>query len=146
MCILLLLRRLGYGRPDEATLEASNIVAAGQLALVLFLPLMMAYWFAPVLVAWHGLPPGKALFFSFVACTRNWRAFVVYAISLVLVGALLPSLLIGVLSSVFTGLAGLASVALTLLIILVLLPTVYASFYVSYRDVFVAPPTIRETV
>lgn len=131
-------------RPDEATLEASNIVAAGQLALVLFLPLMMAYWFAPVLVAWHGLSAGKALFFSFVACVRNWRAFLIYAISLVLAGALLPGLLVGMLGSAFAGMAGLLSVVFTVLIILVLLPTVYASFYVSYRDVFVAPKTIRE--
>ena len=143
----LLFKLIVYGqRPDDATLEASNIIAAGQMVLVLFLPMMMAYWFAPVLVAWHGLPASKALFFSFVACMRNWRAFVVYVISLVLAGALLPSLLVGVLGSVFAGLAGLASVALTMLIILVLLPTVYASFYVSYRDVFVAPPTIREKV
>jgi hypothetical protein len=35
----------------------------------------MAYWYAPVLAGWHGLSPAKALFFSFVACLRNWRAF-----------------------------------------------------------------------
>ena len=32
----------------------------------------------------------------------------------------------------------LVSVVLTSLIVLVLLPTLYASFYVSYRDVFVS--------
>ena len=39
------------------------------------------------------------------------------------------------------GLAGgneLLTVVLTSLIVLVLLPTLYASFYVSYRDVFVS--------
>jgi hypothetical protein len=143
----LLFKLIIYGqRPDDATLEASNIVAAGQVALVLFLPLMMAYWFAPVLVAWHGLSVSKALFFSFVACVRNWRAFLVYVVSLVLAGALLPSLLVGMLGSLFAGLASVLSIVFTIMIILVLLPTVYASFYVSYRDVFVIPPTIREHV
>jgi len=141
----LLFKLLIFGqRFDEEVLAASNVMAAGQLALVLFLPLMMAYWFAPVLVAWHGLAPGKALFFSFVACLRNWRAFVVYAISIVLAGALLPGLFVGMLGSMFASMASLLSVVFTVLIVLVLLPTVYASFYVSYRDVFVARSTIDE--
>ncbi|MEO8408988.1 MAG: BPSS1780 family membrane protein, partial [Propionivibrio sp.] len=122
---------------------ASEIVLAGQVALTLFLPVMMAYWFAPVLVAWHNVSAGKALFFSFVACVRNWRAFLVYVLAVVLVGALLPGLIVGVLGTLFAGGASVVSVALTVLITLVLLPTLYASFYISYRDVFVASPTLR---
>ena len=34
------------------------------------LPILMVTWFAQ-LVAWHGQPVGKALFFSFFACWRN---------------------------------------------------------------------------
>ena len=124
--------------PDEKTLTGDPVMFAGQLALLLFTPLMMAYWYAPVLVAWHQLPPGKALFFSFVACRRNWRAFLVYSLAIVLVGALLPGLLVGLLSAVVAGGVELVSVMLTSLIVLVLLPTLYASFYVSYRDVFVS--------
>ena len=124
--------------PPEAVLTSGSVIFAGQLALVLFAPLMMAFWYAPVLVAWHDLSVGKSLFFSFVACLRNWRAFLVYSASIAVVGALLPGLLVGVFSSMFAGAAGLLSVALTSLIVLVLLPTLYASFYVSYRDVFVS--------
>ena len=124
--------------PPEAVLTSGSVIFAGQLALVLFAPLMMAFWYAPVLVAWHDLSVGKSLFFSFVACLRNWRAFLVYSASIAVVGALLPGLLVGVLSSMSAGGAGLLSVALTSLIVLVLLPTLYASFYVSYRDVFVS--------
>ena len=124
--------------PPEAVLTSGSVIFAGQLALVLFAPLMMAFWYAPVLVAWHDLSVGKSLFFSFVACLRNWRAFLVYSASIAVVGALLPGLLVGVFSSMFAGGAGLLSVALTSLIVLVLLPTLYASFYVSYRDVFVS--------
>ena len=131
-------------RPDEELVATSNIVAAGQLALLMFLPLMMAYWFAPVLVAWHGLSASKALFFSFIACLRNWRAFLVYAISVVLIGALLPGFLVGTATSLFAGAGGFFSVIFTVLIVLVLLPTLYASFYISYRDVFVTSAPLRE--
>ena len=141
----LLFKLVVFGqRPDEDAIAASNIIAAGQVALTMFLPLMMAYWFAPVLVAWHGLGAGKALFFSFVACARNWRAFVVYALSVVVAGALLPGLVAGVLTSLFASAAGWFSVLFTVLIVLVLLPTLYASFYISYRDVFVPRPNVQE--
>lgn len=125
-------------RPDEQALGSASVMLAGQLALVLFAPLMMAYWYAPVLVAWHDLSPGKSLFFSFIACLRNWRAFLVYSLAIVVVGALLPGLLVGLFSLMFSGVGNLFSVVLTSLIVLVLLPTLYASFYVSYRDVFVS--------
>lgn len=124
--------------PPEEVLTSNSVMFAGQLALVLFAPLMMAFWYAPVLVAWHDLSVGKSLFFSFIACLRNWRAFLVYSASIAVVGALLPGLLVGVFSAMSAGGAGLLSVALTSLIVLVLLPTLYASFYVSYRDVFVS--------
>ena len=123
--------------PDEAALADNHVMYAGQLTLLLFAPLMMAYWYAPVLVAWHDLPVAKALFFSFVACLRNWRAFVVYALSIAVFGALLPGLLFGVFGMLFAGAGELLSLALVALVALVLLPTLYASFYVSYRDVFV---------
>jgi hypothetical protein len=125
-------------RPDEQALTGDAVMLAGQFALILFAPLMMAYWYAPVLVAWHDLSPGKSLFFSFVACMRNWRAFLVYAISILVVGALVPGLLVGLLSIMFSSVGELFSIGLTAMIILVLLPTLYASFYVSYRDVFVS--------
>ena len=124
-------------RPSEQALATGEIMLAGQLALVLFSPLIMAYWFAPVLVAWHDLPPGKSLFFSFVACMRNWRAFLTYTAAIMVVGAMIPGLVVGLLSSWLSDGGEMFSVTLTLAIVFILLPTLYASFYVSYRDVFV---------
>ena len=125
-------------RPGEEAINNGSVMMAGQLALVLFAPLMMAYWYAPVLVAWHDLSAAKSLFFSFVACARNWRVFLAYLATVMVFGALLPGLLIGLLSSVFADVGNLFSIVFTSLIVLVLLPTLYASFYVSYRDVFVS--------
>jgi len=133
-----LFRMVILGEPQHAKiLDSEAVMLAAQLALASFMPLMMAYWFAPVLVAWHDLSAAKSLFFSFVACLRNWRAFLVYGAAVVIIGALLPGVLTGVLSAVVPGGGGVLSIMLTSLIVLFLLPTLYASFYVSYRDVFV---------
>ena len=98
----------------------------------------MAYWYAPVLAGWHGFSPAKALFFSFVACARNWRAFLVYSMAMLLVATVLPALFVGLLVALLPDGAALLTVLLSVSIILVLAPTLFASFYVSYRDVFVA--------
>lgn len=134
-----LLQLVFLGRqPDEQVLASEEVRLAGQLALALFVPLMIAYWYAPMLVAWNDLPAAKSLFFSFVACVRNWRAFLVYCAAIVAFGAFLPGLLVGVLISLIPSSGGLFISVLTLLIVLFVVPTLYASFYVSYRDVFVS--------
>jgi len=124
-------------RPDEQVLLGGHFVLAIEVALALFVPVMMAYWYAPVLVAWHDLPAGKALFFSLVACLRNWRVFLVYSVALLIFGAFLPGLVLGILSTMFASAGQEFATVLTVFVVLILLPTLYASFYVSYRDVFV---------
>ena len=42
----------------------------------------MVTWFAPQLVAWHNLPIGKALFFSFFTCWRNRWPFLMLGAAL----------------------------------------------------------------
>lgn len=125
-------------KPDEAALSDGSLLLATQIALVLLCPLVMAYWYAPVLASWHGLSPAKALFFSFVACVRNWRAFLVYSVAILVVATLVPGLILGVLAAMLPSGAALLTVLMTVLLILVLAPTLFASFYVSYREVFVA--------
>lgn len=102
-------------------------------ALLLLLPVVMAYWYAPVLAAWHGHSAGKSLFFSLFACLRNWRAFFVYALSLFFL-AVIFALFSGSISAIVPGTGRL--VVMLLLTGFFALPVVYASFYVSYCDVF----------
>jgi hypothetical protein len=123
--------------PGKEVLASGRLMVAKQLVMGLSVPLMMAYWYAPVLVAWHDLPAGKALFFSLVACARNWRAFLSYAATIIVFGVLLPSLVAALMMAVFSVDGNLFSIAFVGLVVLVLLPTQYASLYVSYRDVFV---------
>jgi hypothetical protein len=130
-----LLRMFATGAEPE--LGDNGVLVAAQLALVAFAPLMMAYWYAPVLVAWHGLPPFKSLFFSFVACARNWRPFLIYALVVAAFFALIPAVVRALFAALGPGAMGFFKIAITTVVVLVLAPTLYASFYVSYRDVFV---------
>ena len=134
-----LLRLIVLGeRPPGPALITGEVIVAGQLAMAMFLPLIMAFWFAPVLVAWHDLAAGKALFFSLVACARNWRAFLAYAGAALVFGAIIPGIAVGTLSLMFSDASKVFSVMFTTLIVLIILPTLYASFFVSYREVFVS--------
>ncbi|MBK5915024.1 BPSS1780 family membrane protein [Rhodocyclus purpureus] len=134
----ILLRWMLAGEPPaEEAIESGELLGAAQIALLLLLPLTMAYWYAPMLAAWQGLPAGKALFFSFFAGLRNWRAFLGYGAATAAFGALLPGVVLGLLAGLLPeGANGIARV-LTLPYLMLFAPTLFASFYVSYRDVFV---------
>lgn len=121
--------------PSDETLQSDAFSRALLTVAALYVPVMMMFWFAPVLAAWHGLHAGKALFFSFFASLINWRAFLVYAGTVGLTMVAIPialfvalSLLVGALPGVLMGLLFLTFV--------ILLPTLLASFYASYRDIF----------
>lgn len=120
--------------------EAMGLVADMGVILLLASPLLMAFWFAPLLAAWDGVGAGKSLFFSLVASWRNWRAFTMYGLALVLVGALLPGLILVIAGFLSQSLLNILSVALRMLLIFILAPTMVASIYLSYRDVFAAVP------
>ncbi|MDW8468180.1 MAG: BPSS1780 family membrane protein [Burkholderiales bacterium] len=123
-------------RPEAQTLHSEAFRAALVLAALGYAPVMMMYWFAPVLCAWHGLAPAKALFFSFVATLVNWRAFLGYGLAAALLAVAVPFVVFTVALLFADGrLRGLA-MGLVLPLLLVLLPILYASFFASYRDIF----------
>ena len=122
-----------------STEEAVTLLTDMSIILVMASPLLMAFWFAPLLTAWDGVSAGKSLFFSFVASWRNWRSFAMYGLALVVVGGLLPGLILILAGQISASLLSVLSVALRMLLIFVLAPTMVASVYLSYRDVFAAP-------
>jgi hypothetical protein len=124
--------------PGEDALTSDPFLAATRLALTLLVPLMMAYWYAPTLAAWHGFPASKALFFSFFACLRNWRGFIAYAAAIMVFGALVPGIILGLLAVLMPESVSFFAALFTVPMFLILAPTLFASFYASYRDVFVA--------
>jgi len=96
---------------------ALMVVLVGVLLLMLlYLPLIMAIWFAPALVVLRGLDPWGAMKMSFSGCLQNVLPFLIYG-------------LIG------TALAVVATIPLALGW-LVVGPLSIASIYTSYCDIF----------
>ena len=112
-----------YGkRVDESELMGvmSSMLTSSLIALTLSIPLMMASWFSPLLVVFHNVPPIVAMQRSFFACLKNFIPFQVYGITLIILTIL----------SIMPYGAGLV----------ILIPTLFASIYVSYKDIFLAEP------
>ncbi|OGA06924.1 MAG: hypothetical protein A3D95_16055 [Betaproteobacteria bacterium RIFCSPHIGHO2_12_FULL_69_13] len=123
-------------RPADEVLGSSAFLAALATAAALYTPVMMAFWFGPLLVAWHASGAAKALFFSFVACLMNWGAFLAYGAVTAALMLALPLVVLGTLALVSGGALAVPAMALALPLVIVLLPTLLASFYASYRDIF----------
>lgn len=104
------------------------------LQLVLYTPVLMLMWFAPVLVGWHRLTPGKAMFGSVVACWRNKAALLVFGLVVTAMMMAVSMLVVGVFSALFTSRQALSVVLAPLGLMLMTL--VQASFYPMYRSVF----------
>lgn len=127
---------LSNSRAERALIEEADFTLSALFIMLLMAPVLMAWWFAPVLAAWHRLGVGKALFFSFIACWMNWRPFLVYGLGLLIVAGILPGVLLGILLLVMPGAANLVTALVTMPMVLVIAPTIFASFYASYRDIF----------
>ncbi|KVN41779.1 hypothetical protein WJ63_25530 [Burkholderia pyrrocinia] len=123
----------GETSPTPETLAAQGTVGALFLATALYVPVAMLFWFAPVLTAWHDIPPAKAMFFSVVSCWRNRGAFTIYG--LLWFGVALGTSL--VLSLVLQAL-GAGAYALTLMmpLTIIIVTMLYCSFYATYRGCF----------
>jgi hypothetical protein len=124
---------LGGKRPADEVLQSEDFLTALACAAALYVPVLMMFWFAPPLAAWHGAGPAKALFFSFFACLMNWRAFFAYGAASALLVLALPLALLSVLMLLSFKVA---AISFVFPLLIVLLPTLFASFYASYRDVF----------
>lgn len=131
------------GESAEGQVQEGDLLTALQVGLLLSVPLLMAFWFSPMLTAWEGVAPAKSLFFSFVACWRNWRAFFIYGVGVSFLGAILPGMLLGVAALLSAWLYRMMFAAMAMPLVFVFLPTLFASFYMSYREVFL-PVETRE--
>lgn len=143
--LLLQLMVLGT-RPPAAAFDDGSLAGAAMLAGTLYLPVLAAFWFAPALSAWRGMSALQALFYSFFGVVRNWQAFIAYGLALVVL-SVICSFALFMLALLARGLLGDKSQGTFLLVMLPVMltyvPTLFASFYASYRDVF--PEAAAET-
>ena len=121
------------GTLDRETLMTTEFQSAMWLAMGLYLPLSLLFWHAPALVHWHGISPVKSLFFSLIACFKNFWAFSVFA--LVWMGVFLS---VGLLVATLAGMLGNPELVLTLLFPTAMLMAAmfFTSIYFSFRDCF----------
>lgn len=109
---------MGNREFDQAALMSmmGNIMLAMLVAMALSIPLMMATWFAPLLVIFDDMPALAAMRLSFFACLKNLMPFLIYGIML---------LVLAVVAMIPFGLG-----------LFILVPTLFASIYVSYKNIF----------
>jgi len=130
------LRAMLGGRAPAGELALADIVLPLAVFALSYVPVLMMFWFAPPLAAWHSTGALKALFFSFVACVMNWRAFLAYGAAVALMMMALPLAALLALRAFGGADLRVAVASLVFPLLLLMLPTLFASFYVSYRDVF----------
>ena len=109
------------GDPFQASWTLLTSVGLGALLALLFgmllgLPLLMAYWYAPALVVFRNDEPLAAMKTSFTACLVNMLPMLVYS---------LLGLVFAIAATIPFGLGW-----------LVLGPVFAASVYASYKDIF----------
>lgn len=126
---------LGGQVPNQELMQSSEFMAAMWTFIGLHLPLSLLFWHAPALVYWHDLSPVKSMFFSFVACFRNFWAFTVFA-GVWMAVMVLMVLAITALSSLLDnpGLAGMLLFPGLMLVAAMF----FTSLYFTFRDSFEA--------
>jgi hypothetical protein len=108
--------------------ELRGVMSGGLTAVIVALglsvPLMMAAWFAPLLVVFKDMPAVAAMQLSFLACIKNIIPLQLYTITMVV---------LAVIAAMPYGLG-----------FFLLVPVLFASLYASYEDIFMEAvgPTI----
>ena len=92
------------------------------VATLISLPLLMALWYAPLLVYFNDLGPVAAMKSSFIACLKNTLPLLVYGL------AILAGMFLVMPISMALGQYDLA--------LWILAPVVIPSLYASYRDIY----------
>jgi hypothetical protein len=121
--------------------QPGEIDAATALALALHLPLFLVFWHAPALVHWHGVTPGKSLFFSAVAVLRNLGAHLTFGLGWL--GLFMGcGLVLGLLGNLIGG-PSLAQ-AIMLPTALLMAAMFSTSIFFTFRDCFSADAPLEE--
>jgi len=135
------------GKITEELVLKGDFQLAMWAAMLLYLPLSLLFWHAPALVHWHGVSPAKSVFFSFMACYKNFGALAVFG--LVWVGLFVGVALVITLVAALLGNPGFAGVAMFPAAML-MVSMFFTSLYFTFRDSFVtdvdSPETAHHTV
>ena len=107
------------------------------------MPTVLALWFAPALVVFQDASAATALGASLRAALANWRPLVVYALAVLLFGAVLPIVVAQFIVMLLPSQATIGIVYVGYLVYaLMFAATLHISDYVSYRDIYHAGETL----
>lgn len=113
------------GSPTPEIQAASVTVVRALLAgTLLSLPLLMALWYAPLLVYFNDLSAIAAMKSSLIACAKNAPAMIVYGVA--------------VMGGMFLAMPFAMALRQYDLALWLLAPVVLPSLYVSYKDIYLA--------
>ena len=96
--------------------KANTMVLPMLIAMLFIVPILMAYWYAPLLIGLHNLTALEAMELSFKACLKNMLPFLVYGLifMVIIIVAIIP--------------VGLG--------LIIAVPVMMTSLYTSYVDIF----------
>lgn len=123
----------------ELPIEWVNyLVTSALFMLIALIPVILAFWFAPALIVWHGMTPAKALFASWIAVWRNKGAFLTYGMGWIVLVVGAASVMAFIFSGLgfSAGLLGAANMMAAALVMSVSLATVYP----TYQSIFEHDP------
>ncbi|MFM8556653.1 MAG: BPSS1780 family membrane protein [Betaproteobacteria bacterium] len=118
--------------PGDPTLSDASLAWALLVFMLIYLPIQLATWYAPMFIAWDRVPLLKSMFFSIAAILRNRWAFMTYALGWVAF-AVAASIVLRLLQGLLAGSPLLWSIVMMPLW-LVGISAVYCSFWATYRD------------
>ena len=132
---------LGGLAPSAELMGSGEFQAAMWVFIGLHLPVSLLFWHAPALVFWQDLAPVKSMFFSIVACFRNFWALTVFA-GLWMVVMVLTVLRITTLATLLDS----PTLAGTLLFpaLLMVAAMFFTSLFFTYRDSFEDPVQVSD--
>jgi len=102
------------------------------------IPVLLAFWFAPVLVVWHNMKPVQALFSSWVAVWRNKSSFLIYGMGWLILGLGFSSVFVAVFTML--GLPAAFVSALNMMCVALVMAVSLCTFYPTYKAVFEHDP------
>jgi hypothetical protein len=153
MIILGLLLFAVVGADSLAALRSSRPavvapVSSGKMPFLLFLlllsiPMMMAYWFAPSLVALADMTAGRALALSFRGCLRNWAAFLVFGLPCIvffIILGLVVATVMAIVMFILNSMSLPASVVLSLvgiaILVVLMMSIMMLTVFTGFRDIY----------
>jgi len=136
----------GAARHVQHVLGMPRVQLAMLFGALCALPTLLALWWAPALVVFQDARLATALRTSLRAAVGNWRAAARYALTIFMLGIVVPSLITTLLALLVPPpLNATIAAFIVLPYVAFFVATLHISDYVSYRDVFHSEEAATQT-